>query len=277
VHHIIRHGSKGKAIGQDFQLGDHTYCTFQSIRLRQASATIMIAREARGLKKVSHLQVRSRRSPENLQIIVVGTGPAGLVLCLLLARHGIQVECLDSAPSLDERPRATHYGPPANRVLEKVGLLEKVRKHGIEVGGAKWRKPDGTAFAHVDNSKLGTNPDRISCLPLNSMCKLALEDLVKEPLATVKWNHRVTGVRLDADKATVVVEAPEGTEELSADYVVGCDGANSIIRKSLLGDDFPGFTWDLQIIATNVSEMLYCLPIVGVPSTKGRTADLLRL
>ncbi|KAK5311057.1 hypothetical protein LTR93_011844 [Exophiala xenobiotica] len=40
-------------------------------------------------------------------------------------------------------------------------------------------------------------------------------------------------------------------KELLADYVVGCDGANSLIRSSLLGDDFPGSTWDLQIIATN--------------------------
>ncbi|KAK7214894.1 hypothetical protein V2G26_002897 [Clonostachys chloroleuca] len=39
---------------------------------------------------------------------------------------------------------------------------------------------------------------------------------------------------------------------MTADYVVGCDGANSVIRKQLFGADFPGYTWNLTIIATNV-------------------------
>lgn len=181
------------------------------------------------------------------------------------------------APKLDERPRATHYGPPANRVLQKAGLLDKIREHGIEVGGAKWRKPDGTVLAKVDNSRLGNNPDRISCLPLNSMCKLALGDLEKESLAVVRWNYRVDEIRQDDDKATVVVETPEGRKEISADYVVGCDGANSIIRRSLFGDEFPGFTWDLQIIATNVSSVMLATPSRTFFRATDEEPDLLRL
>ncbi|KAM5347485.1 hypothetical protein ACJ41O_010490 [Fusarium nematophilum] len=131
---------------------------------------------------------------------------------------------------LDDQPRATHYGPPANRVLAKAGLLDKIRQHGIEVGGARWRKPDGTVLAKILNSRLGDSPDRISCLPLNHLCRLALEDLEKEPLATVKWNHRVDEIRHGGEQATVIVSTPEG----------------------LFGQEFPGYAWDLTIIATNV-------------------------
>jgi 2-polyprenyl-6-methoxyphenol hydroxylase-like FAD-dependent oxidoreductase len=69
----------------------------------------------------------------------------------------------------------------------------------------------------------------------------------------------VVGVGQDAEGAWCEVEVqvegkPEGRRELvRGDYVVGCDGANSAVRKSLFGDEFPGFTWDAQIIATNVS------------------------
>ncbi|KAL6351894.1 hypothetical protein LRP88_14706 [Fusarium phalaenopsidis] len=163
------------------------------------------------------------------------------------------------SPELDNRPRATHYGPPANRVLARAGLLEKVRQHGIEVGGARWRKPDGTVLAKVLNSRLGDNPDRISCLPLNHLCRLALEDLEKEPLATIRWNHHVDEIRHGDEQATVIVSTPEGVKELTADYVVGCDGANSIIRRQLFGKEFPGYTWDLTIIATNVRPNLHRL------------------
>lgn len=185
-------------------------------------------------------------------MIVVGTGPSGLVLCLLLARHGIRVECLDMSLQLDDRPRATHYGPAANRVLAKAGLLDRVREQGSEVEGAWWRKPDGTVLAQILNSKLKDNPDRISCLPLNHLCKMALEDLEREPLATVRWGHRVDEIRQDDNQATVIVSTPEGVKELTADYVVGCDGANSIVRRQLFENEFPGYTWDLTIIATNV-------------------------
>ncbi|KAL2881473.1 hypothetical protein SGCOL_003039 [Colletotrichum sp. CLE4] len=187
------------------------------------------------------------------KVIVIGTGPTGLLLSLLLARHSIPVLTLEKSTSLCPLPRATHYGPPANRVLARAGLLPRVRQHGIEVGGARWRKPDGTVLAKIENSRLGTdNPDRISCLPLNQLCKLALEDLEREPGTEVRWGCEVEGIREKGEKAVVRMKTAEGVEELEADYVVGCDGANSIIRRELFGDEFPGYTWDLQIIATNV-------------------------
>ncbi|KAI3551473.1 FAD binding domain-containing protein [Colletotrichum abscissum] len=189
------------------------------------------------------------------KVIVIGTGPTGLLLSLLLARHSIPVLLLDKSASLDTQPRATHYAAPANRVLSRANLLARVRQHGIEVGGARWRKPDGTVLAKIENSRLGAeNPDRISCLPLNALCKMALGDLEKEPAAEVRWGCEVEGIREEESRgrAVVVVKTEEGAEELEADYVVGCDGANSIIRRRLFGDEFPGYTWDLQIIATNV-------------------------
>ncbi|KAL2256729.1 hypothetical protein VTK26DRAFT_1218 [Humicola hyalothermophila] len=72
----------------------------------------------------------------------------------------------------------------------------------------------------------------------------------------VSWEHRVVGVGQDDEGAWVeVMVKGEGGEErkevIKADYVVGCDGANSAVRKALFGNEFPGFTWEEQIIATN--------------------------
>ena len=69
----------------------------------------------------------------------------------------------------------------------------------------------------------------------------------------VKWNHMVVGIEHGEEEAKVKVEAPEGEQTLAADYVIGADGANSQIRRSLFGDlAFPGETLQHQIIATNV-------------------------
>lgn len=48
-------------------------------------------------------------------VLVVGAGPTGLLLALLLAQHDIPVEVVEAGESIDERPRGLAYGPAATR------------------------------------------------------------------------------------------------------------------------------------------------------------------
>lgn len=175
-----------------------------------------------------------------------------MVLSLLLAKHGITVECLDMLDELDEQPRATHYGPPAVQVLTKAGVIDEIREQGLVPNGMCWRKPDGTMLANIESSLLADHPYRIACLPLNRMSKIVLKRLESQATATMKWGHRVIDIGQDENEAWVVAETPAGKQKLAADLVIGCDGANSIIRRSLFGTEFPGFTWEKHmVVATN--------------------------
>lgn len=188
-------------------------------------------------------------------VIVVGAGPAGLLLALMLAKKGIQVQVLDSEKTLDNRPRATHYGNPAMYELARAGVADQIREAGFVPEGVCWRKLDGTMLAHLDANVLGDDPNRMACLGLNQVSQIIYKNLIAQPSAEVKWQHKVTGLGQDKDQAWVDVETPEGKQRLEATYVVGCDGANSQIRRSLFGDwEFPGKTWAEQIVATNVSK-----------------------
>ena len=69
----------------------------------------------------------------------------------------------------------------------------------------------------------------------------------------MEWGSKVMDIGQDEDKAWVEVEKADGRKRFEADYVVGCDGANSQVRRCLFGKSFPGKTWDEQIVATNVS------------------------
>ncbi|KAB5580380.1 hypothetical protein GE09DRAFT_1182723 [Coniochaeta sp. 2T2.1] len=189
------------------------------------------------------------------KIIVVGAGPAGLLLALLLSKQGIAVTILDAADGPDPRPRATHYGPPAVHQLHRAGVMEDVLAGGFLPKKICWRKLDGTYLAGLDNEIMGDDPDRVACLPLDKLGKILYANLQRQPTAEVKWNHKVTGLGQSDDKAWVSISTAEGAEEtrFKADYIVGCDGANSQIRRALHGDwTFPGRTWDEQIVATNV-------------------------
>ena len=78
-------------------------------------------------------------------------------------------------------------------------------------------------------------------------------------LIELRFEHRVTGTGQDEQrkKAWVDVEIGNDTsnkrqERIEADYVVGCDGAASAVRRSLFGRNWPGQTFDCKFIVQNV-------------------------
>ncbi|THW20185.1 FAD binding domain-containing protein [Aureobasidium pullulans] len=196
-------------------------------------------------------------NPAFEKVIVVGAGPSGLLLSLLLIRAGIKVHLLDAAPTLDDQPRAAHYGPPAIPDLRRAGILDKIKSQGMTLNTMCWRKLDQTYIAGMDTSEtLSNDPEygdvRTVSLALQTLDALMLEEFEKEG-GQVSWEHRVLDVEQDDSKVSIKVQTPDENEKtIEADYVVGCDGANSVVRKSLFGEDFPGFTWNQkQIVATN--------------------------
>ncbi|EHY57149.1 hypothetical protein HRR83_002643 [Exophiala dermatitidis] len=186
--------------------------------------------------------------------IIVGAGPSGLLLGLMLAKKGVPVHILEASSELDDSPRAAYYGPPAAYELRRAGVIDDVRKEGFDPVKTCWRKLDGTYLAGFDNSLNFDDPDRLACLPLANLDQLLYRHAIAQPTLKVSFNHKVVDLGQDTDKAWVDVETPDGRKRLEASYIVGCDGASSTVRKRLFGDkDFPGWTWDKQIVATNVS------------------------
>lgn len=184
----------------------------------------------------------------------MGAGPSGLVLALLLGKSGINVEVIEASDKLDQQPRATHYNSPATHVLERAGVLDEIRSAGVLTRKIAWRKPDGALLAALDLTVIpDESPQRMVARPLNQVCEIILRHLQPLDSVIIKWSHNVIRTGQNEDKAWIEVKTPLGMQTLEGDYIVGCDGANSIIRRSLQGDfNFPGKTWDQQIVATNV-------------------------
>ncbi|KIH92476.1 hypothetical protein SPBR_02793 [Sporothrix brasiliensis 5110] len=207
------------------------------------------------------------------KVLIVGAGPSGLLLAVLLSQHGIPVHIVEASHELDQQPRAAHYGPPAIPELARAGIMDILEQNGgMRLNSMYWRRfTDHTQIAGFDGSVLRDAGDaattvttdlRTACLPMQDLDALLLDMFVSKYRGQVSWRHRVTKVDQDATSAWAEVEVLAGdldpahatvaeTVRIAADYVVGCDGANSIVRKSLFGSEYPGTTWDAQIIATN--------------------------
>ena len=202
-------------------------------------------------------------------VIIVGAGPSGLILALLLARSPnppSKITLLDAAPALDKNPRAAHYAPSACYELDRAGVLGDISERGFFPEGVCWRKPDGTLLGGIHNDEVKIQYPMV-CLPLDRLDELLLEHLLRDGETwkqsgkgniEVHFNHRIVGLDQSADQAKVEVEIgawgeTKRKEWFSADYVIGADGANSGVRRLLFGDkNYPGETLQHQIIATNV-------------------------
>ena len=212
--------------------------------------------------------------PQEPFVIVVGAGPSGLLLSLLLARAKIPVTLVEKASKLDSQPRATHYAAPAASVLRRAGVVDEVAARGFFPNKLTFRTLQNEVLGVVDHTIISENEERLICLPLNELGEILLARLQNEPFATILWDHEVmANIKDDNGIGFIVVKTPEGEKELRARYIVGCDGANSQIRRGLFGDwEFPGKTWDVQIVATNVRNCSdTCKVCFGIDNSKRLT------
>ncbi|KAK3075894.1 hypothetical protein LTR53_000323, partial [Teratosphaeriaceae sp. CCFEE 6253] len=165
-----------------------------------------------------------------------------------------------AAPTLNESPRATHYGPPAIQLFRKAGVLAEIRRDGYMPETICWRKLNGERICGYDRSLLhddGLDGDGLTVYWVGRLCALLEREMKTRTGIGVKWDHKVTAITAGLDakdtSATVEVEQPGGqTTTYTADYIVGCDGGNSTMRRLMHGQrNFPGFSWDVPIVATN--------------------------
>lgn len=186
-------------------------------------------------------------------VIVVGGGPTGFVTALGLAQAGVDVCLIEGAAGINSSPRACVYHWSMLDGLERLGIREEAEAIGYTKDDYLWlvkktgeRLPyDLKVLARVTrfpyNIQLGQ--DRLA-----EICQRRLEAL---PNAQVHWRTVFTGLSQDGEGVTLRAEAPDGTRELRARWVIGADGAGSAVRKAL-GLSFDGMTWPERFVATNL-------------------------
>ncbi|KAK0610936.1 hypothetical protein B0T14DRAFT_487458 [Immersiella caudata] len=192
------------------------------------------------------------------KILIIGAGPSGLLLALLLSRAGIPTELIEQTSALDTNPRASHYTAESCYEFDRAGVLDEIEKEGFFPDGVSWRRLDGNRerLCEIRNPGASSTKEkyRMVCLPLHRLGTI-LERAFLDRGGVISFGWKVVEVGEDEEGAWVEVEEVETgkRERRRGEYVVGCDGANSTVRRRLFGEGvYPGFTWDKQIVATNM-------------------------
>jgi len=179
------------------------------------------------------------RQPD-YDVAIVGCGPVGEVLSIVLGQHGVRSVALERETGIYSTPRAVAMDDEVMRLYQGMGLADRMGAVLTRMTGAEFFNEAGQLLmggGHSDNTDQGWGETYLFHQP-------QVEDILCRRMAElgaeVRYGTEVTAIEQSPDAVRLGCRAVDTGEEgsVTARYVVGCDGATSFTRPAI------GATWE---------------------------------
>lgn len=195
---------------------------------------------------------------DNVDVAIVGGGPVGTFLAILLGRQGKKVSLIERWSAAYDLPRAVTYDHEIARILAILGIdseSDPAINYHDEL--YYWKDADRRDIQIVDWQSTSASGWRVRYWFNQPELEKRLRDIAAGlPAVMQVYGYEATGLSQDAEGAALTLRrnpiedpASQETRTIRAKYVVGADGANSFVREVLgIGNVDQGYFFDWLIL-----------------------------
>ncbi|MDI1243216.1 MAG: FAD-dependent monooxygenase [bacterium] len=185
-------------------------------------------------------------------VLIAGAGPTGLTLARQLTRFGVDHIVIDKREGTTPHSKAIGVQARTLELYEQIGTAGRLISEGRVADKARLIS-GGQVKAEIDFGSFGAG---MSPFPFLLIIEQGVhERIVYEDLQSVgggvRWLTEMTGFTPVAEGVSATINSPTGKANILAKYLVGCDGAHSLVRKSL-GLKFEGSTFERLFYVADV-------------------------
>ena len=190
-------------------------------------------------------------TPPHYPVLIVGGGPAGLILGNLLGTLGVPALLIEKNAATVHEPRAVSIDDESLRTMQAIGLVDQVRAQIVQGYGSHYYTPAGSCFTRVEPTGEPYGYPRRNAFRQPDLERTLKDGLTRFPQIELRYGCTLRSFTQAPDAVSLEIENLNGVEQLTCSYLVGCDGAWSTVREKL-GFVLEGTTFDERWLIVDV-------------------------
>ena len=204
----------------------------------------------------------SNRANE-FQVAVVGFGPSGAVAASLLGAQGIRTLAVDRDRAVYDKPRAIAIDHEILRLFDNLGIAEQLRPYIAPFPASEHFGARGQLIRRID---MVSEPYPLGYTPTMVFTQPPVEEILRAharslPSVVVELGTELCRLGEATNGVTLELRGDQGPRNVTADYVIACDGASSGVRRQLgigfddLVFDEPWLVIDLRVNDAGIAKL----------------------